>query len=38
MSNPDLVQVLIAAAAAFVGAFVAEFLLLGLARVFGDRS
>jgi regulator of protease activity HflC (stomatin/prohibitin superfamily) len=35
MNNPDLVQMLFAATAAFVGAFLAEFLLLGLARVFG---
>ena len=35
MNNPDVVQVLFAATAAFVGAFLGEFLLLGLARVFG---
>ena len=35
MSGWDLGQVMIAAAAAFVGAFVAEFLLLALARFFG---
>jgi len=35
MSDSGLVQVLVAAVATFVGAFLAEFLLLGLARVFG---
>jgi len=35
MSDLNLAQLLIAAAATFVGAFLAEFLLLGLARVFG---
>ena len=35
MSDSSLIQVLVVAAAAFVGAFLAESLLLGLARVFG---